>query len=88
MAGASDLTIAATSILSQSVVKNPPVAVIDIGSNSIKVLVAARDESGRLHALKSKTIDARISAGISKGTVASTVFRALAALSRDLKEEM
>jgi exopolyphosphatase/guanosine-5'-triphosphate,3'-diphosphate pyrophosphatase len=44
----------------------PPVAVIDIGSNSIKVLVAARDNAGRLQGLKSKTIDARISAGISK----------------------
>jgi exopolyphosphatase/guanosine-5'-triphosphate,3'-diphosphate pyrophosphatase len=49
----------------KSVVKNSPVAVIDIGSNSLKVLVAARDESGGLRALKSKTIDARISAGIS-----------------------
>lgn len=44
----------------------PPVAVIDIGSNSIKVLVAVRDAAGRLQALKSRTIDARISAGISK----------------------
>jgi len=42
------------------------VAVIDIGSNSIKVLVAARDAAGRVQALKSKTIEARISAGISK----------------------
>ena len=42
------------------------VAVIDIGSNSIKVLVAARDKPGAVTALKSKTIDARISAGISK----------------------
>jgi exopolyphosphatase/guanosine-5'-triphosphate,3'-diphosphate pyrophosphatase len=42
------------------------VAVIDIGSNSIKVLVAARDASGVITALKSRTIDARISAGISK----------------------
>jgi exopolyphosphatase/guanosine-5'-triphosphate,3'-diphosphate pyrophosphatase len=51
----------------KSVVKNQScVAVIDIGSNSIKVLVAARDASGRLQALKSQTIDARISAGISQ----------------------
>lgn len=42
------------------------VAVIDIGSNSIKVLVAARDAAGQLQGLKSKTLDARISAGISK----------------------
>lgn len=41
-----------------------PVAVIDIGSNSIKVLVAQRESSGRLTALKMKTLDARISSGI------------------------
>lgn len=45
---------------------SPAVAVIDIGSNSIKVLVAARDAAGTVTALKSKTIDARISAGISR----------------------
>lgn len=43
-----------------------PVAVIDIGSNSIKVLVARRQPDGRLAALMFKTIDARISAGISR----------------------
>ncbi|MBI5767056.1 MAG: phosphatase [Verrucomicrobia bacterium] len=43
-----------------------PVAVLDIGSNSIKVLVAARAPDGGVTALKSRTIDARISAGISK----------------------
>jgi exopolyphosphatase/guanosine-5'-triphosphate,3'-diphosphate pyrophosphatase len=42
------------------------VAVIDIGSNSIKVLVAAHGPAGTLQALKSKTVDARISAGISR----------------------
>jgi len=42
------------------------VAVIDIGSNSIKVLVAEREKTGQLRALKNKTLDARISAGISK----------------------
>jgi exopolyphosphatase/guanosine-5'-triphosphate,3'-diphosphate pyrophosphatase len=41
------------------------VAVIDIGSNSIKVLVAARAGPGPVTALASRTIDARISAGIS-----------------------
>ncbi len=41
------------------------VAIVDIGSNSIKVLVAARDDTGQLTVLKSRTIDARISAGIS-----------------------
>ena len=42
------------------------VAVIDIGSNSIKVLVAARAPTGGLAILKTRTIDARISAGISQ----------------------
>jgi exopolyphosphatase/guanosine-5'-triphosphate,3'-diphosphate pyrophosphatase len=41
------------------------VAVIDIGSNSIKVLVASRDAAGNITPLKIRTIDARISAGIS-----------------------
>lgn len=44
----------------------PSVAVIDIGSNSIKILVATRSADGRLAPLKTRTIDARISAGISK----------------------
>ena len=42
------------------------VAVIDIGSNSIKVLVATRALDSRVAALKTHTIDARISAGISR----------------------
>jgi len=41
------------------------VAVIDIGSNSIKLLVAARGGDGRLVAKKLQTIEARISAGLS-----------------------
>lgn len=45
--------------------KPSPVAVIDIGSNSIKVLVAAKDPLGHPRALVNKTLDARISAGIS-----------------------
>ena len=45
---------------------SPVAAVIDIGSNSIKVLVAKRRADGRLEALKTLTIDARISAGISR----------------------
>ncbi len=53
-----------TSVVNHS----PAVAVIDIGSNSIKVLVATRDAAGRLQARESKTIDARISAGISRNT--------------------
>lgn len=44
----------------------PSVAVIDIGSNSIKILVAQRTSSGGLTSLFYKTLDARISAGISK----------------------
>ena len=42
------------------------VAVVDIGSNSIKVLVAARGADGSVVQLLSQTEDARISAGISK----------------------
>ncbi|MBA4138522.1 MAG: phosphatase [Opitutus sp.] len=43
----------------------PNVAVLDIGSNSIKVLVAARADDGQLQPLLHKSLDARISAGIS-----------------------
>lgn len=42
-----------------------PVAVIDIGSNSIKVLVAQRKPGGRLRSLDAHALDVRISAGIS-----------------------
>ncbi len=42
-----------------------PVAVIDIGSNSIKTLVANRAADGTLAALATLSLDARISAGIS-----------------------
>jgi exopolyphosphatase/guanosine-5'-triphosphate,3'-diphosphate pyrophosphatase len=45
---------------------NPSVAVIDIGSNTIKLLVAARKDNGRLAERATRTIDARISAGISQ----------------------
>jgi exopolyphosphatase/guanosine-5'-triphosphate,3'-diphosphate pyrophosphatase len=48
------------------VTKSPSVAVIDIGSNSIKVLIAAREAAGNIAEFKSRTIDARISAGISR----------------------
>jgi len=41
-------------------------AVIDIGSNSIKVLVARRSPSGRPEEVFAETIEARISAGISR----------------------
>jgi exopolyphosphatase/guanosine-5'-triphosphate,3'-diphosphate pyrophosphatase len=43
-----------------------PVAVIDIGSNSIKALVAARGNNRAVVPLKIQTIDARIGAGISR----------------------
>lgn len=43
----------------------PTVAVIDIGSNSIKVLVAASGAGGRIEPVFSRSLDARISAGIS-----------------------
>lgn len=41
-----------------------PVAIIDIGSNSIKTLVARRRDDGTVEALKNKTLDARISTGL------------------------
>jgi exopolyphosphatase/guanosine-5'-triphosphate,3'-diphosphate pyrophosphatase len=44
----------------------PSVAVIDIGSNSIKLLVAHRRPDGQVTARLSRTLDARISAGISR----------------------
>ena len=43
----------------------PSVAVIDIGSNSIKALVAHRNESGQITAIDQRTLDSRISSGIS-----------------------
>jgi exopolyphosphatase / guanosine-5'-triphosphate,3'-diphosphate pyrophosphatase len=42
------------------------IAIIDIGSNSIKVLVATRAADGTIQPLHVRTIDARISAGISR----------------------
>ena len=46
--------------------RNPSVAVVDIGSNSIKLLVATRDAVGNLSALCQKTLDVRISAGLGR----------------------
>jgi exopolyphosphatase/guanosine-5'-triphosphate,3'-diphosphate pyrophosphatase len=60
-----------------------PVAVIDIGSNSIKILVARRGSSGAVEPLKIRTIDARISAGISQANprlTADGMARGLAAI--------
>lgn len=46
-------------------VPSAPVAIIDIGSNSIKALVARRASDGTIEALANRTLDCRISAGIS-----------------------
>lgn len=43
-----------------------PVAVLDIGSNSIKLLVAVRSLAGGVMPLHTRSLDARISAGISR----------------------
>jgi len=47
-------------------VASSPVAIIDLGSNSIKLLVATRTPGGDVQALKLRTLDARIGAGISR----------------------
>ena len=52
--------------VSSVVKKDPIVAVIDIGSNSIKSLAATRGAQGELIALQIGAIDARISTGISQ----------------------
>lgn len=44
----------------------PRVAVIDIGSNSIKALIAQRDARGDVAPIQARTIEARISAGMGK----------------------
>lgn len=41
------------------------VAVIDVGSNTVKLLVAERDPGGRLAAVHQRTLETRISAGLS-----------------------
>lgn len=46
-------------------VSNSNVAVLDIGSNSIKILIATRGPAGGVLPLLNRSIDARISAGIS-----------------------
>ncbi len=46
----------------------PTVAVVDIGSNSIKVLVATRGADGGVEPVFTRSLDARISAGISSAT--------------------
>lgn len=46
-------------------IASPTVAVIDIGSNTIKGLVAKRNEHGLLESIEQRTLDSRISDGIS-----------------------
>jgi exopolyphosphatase/guanosine-5'-triphosphate,3'-diphosphate pyrophosphatase len=46
------------------VVSPPSIAVIDIGSNSIKVLIAVRGTDGGVFPLHVRSLDARISAGL------------------------
>jgi exopolyphosphatase/guanosine-5'-triphosphate,3'-diphosphate pyrophosphatase len=48
----------------------PRVAVIDIGSNSIKALVANRHGSGQIIAIDQRTLDSRISSGIGQNVAA------------------
>jgi exopolyphosphatase/guanosine-5'-triphosphate,3'-diphosphate pyrophosphatase len=65
------------------------VAVLDVGSNTIKILVAAADGNGRINPLLSRTIDARISAGISQANPSLTdagMDAALAAIQHLLAE--
>jgi exopolyphosphatase / guanosine-5'-triphosphate,3'-diphosphate pyrophosphatase len=45
-----------------------PVAIVDIGSNSIKLLVAAAGAGGLPETVASRTLDTRISAGISQAS--------------------
>jgi len=48
------------------------VAAIDIGSNTIKALVAKRNAHGLLEPIEQRTLDSRISVGISKATLRLT----------------
>ncbi|GAB5560866.1 MAG: hypothetical protein SynsKO_25130 [Synoicihabitans sp.] len=50
----------------------PTVAAIDIGSNTIKALVATRNEHGMLESLEQRTLDSRISEGISGSSLRLT----------------
>ncbi len=54
----------APSRLSVAVANPPSVAVVDIGSNSLKALVAGRESGGGIRTLETWTLDVRISAGI------------------------
>jgi exopolyphosphatase / guanosine-5'-triphosphate,3'-diphosphate pyrophosphatase len=73
------------------VVQTSPVAIVDIGSNSIKVLVAVRDPDGGMRSLKCRTIDARISAGLSQANPRLSeegIARGIEAISALLAEAM
>jgi len=47
-------------------IATPHVAAIDIGSNTIKALVATRNEHGMLESIEQRTLDSRIGEGISQ----------------------
>jgi len=49
-------------------IASPTVATIDIGSNTIKALVATRNEHGILESVEQRTLDSRISEGISESS--------------------
>lgn len=51
---------------------SPTVAAIDIGSNTIKALVATRNEHGLLESIEQRTLDSRISEGISSSSMRLT----------------
>jgi exopolyphosphatase / guanosine-5'-triphosphate,3'-diphosphate pyrophosphatase len=53
-------------------IASPTVAAIDIGSNTIKALVAQRNEHGMLESLEQRTLDSRISEGISRDSMQLT----------------
>lgn len=67
----------------------PSVAIVDVGSNTIKVLVARRQASGSLEGLFMRTVDARISKGISEAAPrlsAEGMERGLAAVQELLRD--
>lgn len=53
-------------------IASPTVAAIDIGSNTIKALVAKRNEHGMLESVEQRTLDSRISEGISSSAMRLT----------------
>lgn len=53
-------------------IASPTVAAIDIGSNTIKALVATRNEHGILESVEQRTLDSRISEGISGSSMRLT----------------